>query len=116
MSFKKLSMIGVTALSLSLGVAASSTTASAHGYGYWLRPHWVTIKKTTTIAKIKNTYPLYKSYKVGERTVYPGYHLKVHHGASYLWLSESGKFNTGAKYTWAVERGNNTRWFRQGIH
>ncbi|MCH5462737.1 hypothetical protein HC026_09315 [Lactobacillus sp. LC28-10] len=95
MPLKKLSMVPLVALSFVTALSTTSTTASAHGYGYWLRPHWVTIKKTTTIAKIKNTYPLSNSYKVDEWIVYPGYHLKVHHGASYLWLGESGKFNTG---------------------
>lgn len=90
--------------------------ASAHSYTYWLHPHWVTVTKTTTIAKNKNTYPLYKSYTVKEYKVYPGHHLIVHHAASYDWVVESGKFNTNSHYTYAVERGSGTSWFKQGIH
>ncbi|MCH5461930.1 hypothetical protein HC026_00630 [Lactobacillus sp. LC28-10] len=116
MHLKKLAMLGSAVLSLGVGMTAAQTKASAHSFFYWEHPHWVTVRKTTTIAKIHNTYPLYKSYSVGEWIVYPGYHLKVHHGASYDWLVESGKFNTNSYYTYAVERGSGTKWFRQGIH
>lgn len=101
---------------MGIGMVATPAKVSAHSFFYWEHPHWVTVRKTTRIAKIHNTYPRYKSYIVREWTVHPGHHLKVHHGASYDWLVESGKFNTNSYYTYAVERGSGTSWFRQGIH
>lgn len=108
--------LSLTILSFVVSMMATSGTVSAHSYTYWLHPHWVTVTKTTTIAKNKNTYPLYKSYMVKEYKVYPGHHLKVHHAASYDWVVESGKFNTNSHYTYAVEHGSSTSWFKQGIH
>lgn len=114
--------MNVKKIMIAAGVAVLSFTtfgvqqASAHSYTYWLHPHWVTVTKTTTIAKNKNTNPLYKSYMVKEYKVYPGHHLKVHHAASYDWVVESGKFNTNSHYTYAVERGSGTSWFKSGIH
>lgn len=108
--------MGLATLSLVVGWTVAGGTASAHSFTYWTHPHWVTVTKTTTIAKNKNTYPLYKSYTVQEYNVYPGHHLKVHHAASYDWVVESGTFNTNAHYTYAVERGSGTSWFKQGIH
>lgn len=116
MKLKNIVTLGVTTLSLGAGLAATTETASAHSFFYWERPHWVTVRKTTYIAKIYNAYPRYKSYMVKKYKVYPGHHLKVHHAASYDWMVESGVFNSNSYYTYAVERGSGTSWFREGIH
>lgn len=116
MKFCKYTNVLLITLSLATGLAFANTKASAHGFMYWTHPHWVTVKKATTIVKIKNTYPLCNSYAVKKYRVYPGHHLKVHHMASYDWVVESGKYNTGTHYTYAANRGSGTGWFRQGIH
>lgn len=116
MRLRSLAMLGITALSLGVGITVTEAKASAHSFFYWEHPHWVTLRKTMTIAKIKNVYPLYKSYKVEEWGAYRGYHLKIHHVASYSWQIESGKFNSGYRYTYVVIGGRGTSWFRQGIY
>ncbi len=92
----------------------SGGVASARSYTYWLRPHWVTVTKRVKIVKIKNTIPRVNSRAVKSYWVNRGHHLKVHHGASYLWVVESGKFNTSGNYTYAVAA--NRGWFKAGIH
>jgi hypothetical protein len=115
MNIKRSAVLGATAVILGFGLMGS-TTASAHrSFFYWERPHWVTVTKTSTIYKIKEVYPLYKSYVVGKYRVYPGHHLKIHHVASYDWQVESGVFNSNSYYIYAVGRSSYS-WFRPGIH
>lgn len=114
MKFKKLLLVGITALAF--GVSISTTAVSAnHDFIYWERPHWVTVTKTSTIYKIYRTYPLVNSYVVKKYRVYPGHHLRVHHAASYSWMVESGHFNSNSYYTYAVKRLGYS-WFKQGIY
>lgn len=114
MKFKQYILTGLTALTFSGIMATSSITASAHSYTWCLRPHWVTTTKRVKIAKIHNTIPRAYSYKVKNYTVKKETHLKIHHGSSFLWLSESKPFNTSSYYTYAVY---NTKghWFKTGI-
>ena len=116
MKISKLLCLGVATVAISSGVALPSTTASAHSYMYWCHPRWVTVNKTMTIAKIKNTQPLCNSYVVNKYNVHTGHHLIVHHMASHSWVVESGKYNTGKHYTYVVLGGYGTSWFKQGIH
>ncbi|WP_283678432.1 hypothetical protein [Lentilactobacillus sp. Marseille-Q4993] len=108
-------LIGVvTGVSMSALFVITGSSVSAHSYYYWLRPHWVTVTKRVKIVKIKNTIPRVNSYAVKHTWVKRGHHLKVHHGASYLWVVESGKFNTNGYYTYVVAA--NKGWFKAGIH
>lgn len=116
MKLKSVVKIGVATIALGMGVTIAPKTVSAHSFFYWEHPHWVTVTKKSTIVKIHKTYPLYKSYAVKRYTVKPGHHLKIHHVASYDWQVESGMFNSGSHYTYAVSRGAGTGWFKQGIH
>lgn len=104
------------ALLFGLVIGMSATAASANNnFFYWERPHWVTVTRSSTIYKIKRTYPLVNSYVVKKYHVYYGHHLLIHHAASYTWQVESGIFNSGSHYTYVVAR-SGYNWFRQGIH
>lgn len=114
MKIKRILLLGVSSLTFGIGVSATAASAN-NNFFYWERPHWVTVTKASTIVKIKNGYPLYKSYQVKTYRVNRGHHLKIHHAASYTWQVESGIFNSGSHYTYVVAR-SGYNWFRQGIH
>lgn len=114
MKIRRSIFLGITALTLGIGVSATAASAN-NNFFYWERPHWVTVTKTSTIVKIRNTYPLYKSYAVKRYRIHRGHHLLIHHVASYDWQVESGHFNSNSYYTYAVNRSGYS-WFKQGIH
>ncbi|GAX07185.1 hypothetical protein IWT25_02533 [Secundilactobacillus pentosiphilus] len=114
MKLRKSILLGATALTLGTGISTIRVSAN-HNFFYWEHPHWVTVTKKSTIYKIKNTNPLYKSYVVNKYQVYPGHHLLIHHAASFDWQVESGHFNSNGYYTYAVGRSSYS-WFRSGIH
>ncbi|CAM2965079.1 hypothetical protein ACN50G_08640 [Lentilactobacillus buchneri] len=114
MNMKKSLLLGITALTLGLSVSATAVSAN-HNFFYWEHPHWVTVTRSSTIYKIKRTYPLVNSYVVKKYHVYYGHHLLIHHAASYDWQVESGHFNSNSYYTYSVNRSSYS-WFKQGIH
>ena len=84
----------------------------------WKKDHWVTLTKNVTVYKNRNTDPLAYSYTVAKYTAKAGSHYKLSHwGTNYSWALQSGKFNTGAKYTYAIDKAyNDGSWFKMGIH
>lgn len=115
MNIKRRLLIGIAALVLAFLGTGSLSTSANHSFIYWAHPRWVTVRKASTIVKIKNVYPLYKSYVVKKYRVHRGHHLRIHHVASYTWQVESGHFNSNTRYTYVVAR-SGFSWFRPGIH
>jgi len=116
MKMKKSLLITTGLLAMILPMVHATT---AHALAsYWKSPHWVTITKDTDVLKIKNSNPMSSSPTVNSYTIKRGSHYKLSHwDVNYSWVLQSGKFNTGAKYTYMVDRKwNNASWFKMGIH
>lgn len=84
MKIKRMLLLGVSSLTFGIGISATAASAN-NNFFYWERPHWVTVTRSSTIYKIKRTYPLVNSYVVKKYHVYYGHHLLIHHAASYDW-------------------------------
>lgn len=111
---KKAFIFGLTAVGL-LGFGTTTVHAQSiysAGNPFWRHSHWVTITKSVNVYKVRNVIPRYKSYAVASYTLKRGAHYKLDHwGIDYSWVLQSGKFNSGSKYTYPVigVRGHN--WF-----
>lgn len=113
MVFKKTLILSVAALSFGTGMAIRSTPAHALA-SYWVHSHWVTIRKTSTVEKIRIVDPIYKSPVVAKYKVHKGAHYKLgHYDTNYSWVLRSGRFHSNSHYTYIVKRGwNNSSWFK----
>lgn len=117
MRLSKYVVLGITALSLGTGFAVSGTTAHAL-QSSWKNDHWVTITKTVTVDKYKITSPVADSYIVKSYTIKRGAHYKLSHwSTNFPWALQSGKYNSGARYTFVPDENyNDASWFKAGIH
>jgi len=110
---KKIGLVSLVAIGstfLSVGASASSLYSSSNKI--WRKAHWVTITKNNiTVDKMKEVVPRYKSYPVAYYTLNRGDHVRLEHwGTDYSWVLQSGKYNSGTKYTYSVEASGH-KWF-----
>lgn len=115
---KKAWKLSIVVILISIILPSLKTTTAHALASYWKSPHWVTIKKDTTVLKIRNSYPISDRSVVNSYTIKRGSHYKLSHwDVNYSWVLQSGKFNTGSKYTYMVDRKwNSASWFKMGIH
>ena len=113
MNQKKIATLLVAVVSMGTGMAFHQTTAHALA-SYWHHNHWVTIKKTVTVQKIKIADPIASSRAVRSYKLHRGAHYKLgHYDTNYSWVLNSGHFNSNSHYTYIVRRGwNNASWFK----
>lgn len=112
---KKIGLVSLVVIGstfFSVGASASSVYSSSNKI--WNKSPWVTMTKNVKIIKIKNVDPTYKSYSVKYLVAKKGSHYRMDHwGTDYSWVLQSGKFNSGHKYTYIVsEHGH--KWFKFG--
>lgn len=117
MKLKSIALCGVALLSVGVGVQVHQPTAHALKSS-WKTDHWVTLRKNVHVIKMYNSYPLSDSFEVSSYTAKKGYHYKLYHwSTNYSWVFNSGRFNTGSKYTYMVDKPwYSSSWFRVGIH
>ncbi|WP_261809278.1 hypothetical protein [Levilactobacillus humaensis] len=99
----------MTAMALAaFGVVGSTTTA--HAASHWKAAQWVDLTKTVKVDKIQNS----TAKKLKTYTIKSGTRYKMSHWTGVTrWVVQSGRFNSGKKYTYAVRKGgNNTSWFK----
>ncbi|MFC6274708.1 hypothetical protein ACFQET_04170 [Levilactobacillus tangyuanensis] len=110
---KGLTLAAVT-LSASIFLAIPRP-AAAKASSYWDTEHWVTIRKTITVSKIKPGHPTYKGGKVlATYKILPGTHYKLGHpGSDYTWVLNSGKYKSGPKGVYSVTK-HGSNWFQKG--
>lgn len=113
MNQKKIAMLLIAVVSLGTGLSFHQMTAHALA-DYWVHNHWVTIKKTVKVQKIKIVNPMYKSRAVKTYKIHRGTHYKLgHYSTNYPWVLNSGRFNSNSHYTYIVRRGwNDASWFK----
>lgn len=109
---KKFVLSAIAVLSLGLGMQVNQPSAHALA-SYWHGAHWVTLRKNVRVYKINN----YTKHVVSKHIAHKGAHYKMNHwDVNYSWVLQSGRFNTGNKYTYTVKRAwNSASWFKMGI-